>query len=182
MSEGSPSAFDMLKSVILPGKDTIQDYALSSWEEAKETDWLKTGYQIEGVSLLLFVFAAIAGSVLLFDYRTLLLDSIKIAGLHIIILAILILLLILFRVVLLAVGAVNEGDSVIRLLTRDRGPVSSYRFIVGLASLVLSIAVVSKSSVSWAQLVIFGVTVLLILGSLGFAVSGAISMVVAYKS
>ena len=182
MSEGSPNALDLFKSAIFPGKETFHDYATGVWEDAKETDWLKTGYRIEGISLILFIFAAIAGSTLLFDYQTIFLDAVKIAGLHIIILAILILLLILFRVVLLAVGAINEGDSVIRLLTQDRGPVSSYRFIVGLASLVLSITFVSKSSISWAQIVIFAVFVFLILGSLGFAVSGAISIVVAYKS
>lgn len=182
MPKESPDTWDLFKSVLLPGKDTVRDYATGVWKEACETDWLKTGYRIEGISFILFIFAVMVGSALLLDYQSLVFGSVKVAGLHIMIVAAVFLFLVLSKTVLLAVGAINEGDSVIRVLTRGRGPASWYRFLAGLISLSVSIQVISESGISWGQLVVFSVFIFLVLGSIGFAVSGAISVVVAYTS
>lgn len=180
MTKGSPDTLELFKSLLLPGKDVICDYASGIREDAEEMDWLKAVYRIEGISLILLISALVAGSVLFLDYRSLVVSLMKIAGLHIVIVVALFLVLTLSRTVLLAVGSINEGDSIIEVLTRGRGPVLWYRFIAGLLSLSASVVVISESGIGWSQLVAFSIFAFLILGSLGFAASGIISLIFSY--
>lgn len=176
MTKDSPDTLELLKSLLLPGKDVICNYASGIREDAEKTDWLKAVYRIESMSLLLFVSAVLMGVFLFFDPRYLLMNLIKIAGVHMVIAGVVLLALILPRTVLLAVGAINEGDSVIHLLTGGRGPLSPIRFVMGFVSLALSVSVFSFSGVGFEQVLVFSVFVFLFLGALGFAVSGVISL------
>lgn len=180
MSEKSPDALDLFKSVILPGKETICDYAGSIKSEMEETDWLTTIYRIEGVAVLLLIFGLISSGILFFDYRAFLMDFVRFAGLHVVFLGVIVLLLVLLRVILLAVGSINEGDSVIQLLTRGKGPVASYRFVVGLLFLFLSVVVIVISGLTFGQILTFTIFMCFILGALGVGASGVLSVLLEY--
>lgn len=66
-SDPRPDVFNILKAILLPGSDTVQDFASEVWMEAEETKWSESLNRIEGLALLLTVFAStLLGATLIF--------------------------------------------------------------------------------------------------------------------
>lgn len=115
-SDPRPGILDLLKAILLPGSDVVQDFASDVRLEAEKTEWSESLNRIEAMALLLTVFALIVLLTAVIITNGWINDLIGVIGLSPTIVLTIAIPLLCFHGIISTFRSIDDGESVLMTL------------------------------------------------------------------
>lgn len=165
-ADKTPDVAGLLKSVLLPGNESLRAFADKLKHDAESTEWTRSLNRIEGLAFLSLVFA---GSLFLafFIYRqSVIRGVVDLLGLPSLVTLTLAIVLLYLKMLMEIIKKIDQGESIMLFLIQGGEKIPPWTsLLLGGTFLAASIGMVLALNMTLSQLLLFLVISLAVVGS-----------------
>lgn len=181
-SDNTPSATDLMKAVLLPGRESLLSFASRIRVEAKDTEWQKSLNRIEGTSVLM----TIVGITFMFGYliykEEIGFKILEFIGFPTAVATGIAILLIYIKMFVVLIKKINRGESIWIIFEEENSELPKWtKLILATAFMLLSLIMMFSLKISLSQLFVFSVIFFIMIGGFVTSISIFAKMIVLDK-